>query len=127
MVGEERAFVESKIEIVENLLWRLNIPSQNKLEKILKELQTNQVESPNIDGKAVLNLKELGDRATLISTISAIANTGQEGYLVIGIEDKTWRLLGNLRIPQLKDADKTQKQINQILAERVDPAIKYKL
>lgn len=68
--------------------------SQNKLEKILRDLQTNQVESPNIDGKAILNLKELGDRATLIRHVSAIANTGQEGYLIIGVENKTWRPIG---------------------------------
>lgn len=97
--------------------------SQNKLEKILRNLQANQVESPNIDVKAILNLKELGDRATLIRHVSAIANTGQEGYLIIGVENKTWRPIGLPVGSLLTDSDETQKQINQILAGKIDPAI----
>lgn len=97
--------------------------SQNKFEKILMDLQTNLVESSSIDGKATLNLKEMGDRATLIRHVSAIANTGQEGYLIIGVENKTWNPIGLPADSSLTKSDETQKQINQILAGRIDPPI----
>jgi hypothetical protein len=97
--------------------------SQNKIEKLLRDLQTNQVESPNVDGKITLNLKELGDRATLIRHISAIANSGQEGYLIIGVEDRTWKPVGLPADSSLVNSDETQKQINQILSGRIDPSL----
>lgn len=98
--------------------------SQNKFERLLGDLQRNQVESANVEGKSILNLKELGDRATLIRHISAIANTGQQGYLIIGVEDKTWKPIGIPSGSPLINSDETQKQINQILAEKIDPPIR---
>lgn len=120
MVGETWASVEfeiGKFAMTEKFL------SQNKLDRLLRDLRKNQVESQNIDGKVTLNLKELGDRATLIRHVSAIANTGQDGYIIIGVENKTWNSIGIPSDSLLADPDETQKQINQILTGRIDPPI----
>ena len=123
MVGKERALVESELESPGLFVMAERFISQKKFKKLLRDLQTNHVESQNIDGKATLNLKELGDRATLIRHVSAIANTGQEGYLIIGVEDKTWKPVGLPADSSLVNSDETQKQINQILSGRIDPSV----
>jgi hypothetical protein len=97
--------------------------SQAEIEKMLKSLHLNQTESPNIDGKETLNLKSEGDCATFIRHIAALANTGQKSYLIIGVEDKTWILKGISEDSSLRDADGTQQQMNQILANRLDPSV----
>lgn len=98
-------------------------PSQNKLKTLLQELRSNQTESKNVDGKLDLILETPGDYAYFIRHISALANNRQTGYLIIGVEDKTWDIKGLTEESPLRDADNTQRKMNQILAKRLDPAL----
>ncbi len=97
--------------------------SQAELGKVLKSLRLNQTESPTLEGKEALELKSDGDRATFIRHVAALANTGQKAYFIIGVENKTWMPKGIVEDSPLKDADSTQQQMNQILANRLDPPL----
>lgn len=99
------------------------LPSQKKIEKLIKELQNNQTETPNIDGKLDIALSTSGDKAYFIRHIAALANNLQESYLIIGVEDKTWIVKGLSEDSPLKNPDSTQQTMNQILANRLDPAL----
>jgi len=98
-------------------------PSISEVRKIIEKVQRGNSEFPNIDFKGTLNLKEDGDCATFIHHIAAIANTGQKGYLYIGIEDKTWKKIGIDANSPLRIVDTTQQQMNQILSRRLDPSL----
>jgi hypothetical protein len=95
--------------------------STSAAKKILKKLQREKSEAPNIDAKETLNLKQDGDRATFIRHIAALTNTGKKSYLLIGVEDKTWVLKGIPDDSPLQLVDVVQQQMNQILAKRLDP------
>ena len=66
MVREAWAFVEFEVMSFGLFSMTEKFLSQKKFERLLRDLQINQVESPNTDGKVTLNLKELGDRATYL-------------------------------------------------------------
>jgi hypothetical protein len=97
--------------------------SKKKTEKLLKRIRRSQGEHPSIEVKEALNLKSNGDRATFIRHITALANTDFEGYLLIGIENKTWKLKGIPIDSPLRDSDRTQQQMNQILRSKTDPPL----
>jgi hypothetical protein len=98
-------------------------PSQSEIKKMLENLQRRKTEISTIDAKLTLNLKEDGDCASFIRHIAALANTGQKGYIFIGVEDKTWIPKGIPEDSPLLMVDSTQQQMNQILATRLDPPI----
>jgi hypothetical protein len=97
--------------------------SQSKIERILTNLQLNQTESSTIEGKETLNLKSDGDCAYFVRHAAALANTGQKCYLIVGVENKTWVTRGIAEDSPLRDADSTQQQMNQTLANRLDPPL----
>ncbi len=98
-------------------------PSQPETKKMLEKLQRRKSETSTIDAKETLHLKEDGDCASFIRHIAALANTGQKGYIYIGVEDKTWVPKGIAEDSPLRMVDSTQQQMNQILATRLDPPI----
>ncbi len=99
-----------------------------ELERRLGKLREDKTESSSIDAKANLPLTSTGDKARFIRHIVALANTGKPSYLLIGVEDKTWAIVGIPENSPLFDADATQQQMNQILMGRVDPslAVRYR-
>jgi predicted HTH transcriptional regulator len=97
--------------------------TQYELERKIKMLRFNQTESSNIDAKVTLNLKSDGDCAELIRDIVAFANTGQQCHIIVGIVNKTWVSKGIPEDSPLFDADKTQHQLNQVLANKLDPPL----
>jgi hypothetical protein len=99
------------------------IPSQAEFEALLQRLREQQTESPIIDGKADLPLETEGDRAFFIRHVAALANNAEPSHLIIGIEDKTWDLIGLPEDSPLRDSDLTQRRMNQTLTNRVDPNI----
>jgi hypothetical protein len=99
------------------------IPSQADFEALLQRLREQQTESPVVDGKADLTLETEGDRAFFIRHVAALANNVEPSYLIIGVEDKTWNLVGLPRNSPLHHSDQTQTRLNQILANRLDPNV----
>jgi len=99
------------------------IPSQAEFEALLQRLREQQTESPIVDGKADLPLETEGDRAFFIRHVAALANSVEPSHLIIGVEDKTWDLIGLSEDSPLRDSDLTQRRMNQTLTNRVDPNI----
>jgi len=99
------------------------IPSQAEFEALLQRLREQQTESPIVDGKADLPLETEGDRAFFIRHVAALANNVEPSHLIIGIEDRTWDPIGLSEDSPLRDSDQTQRRMNQILANRLDPNI----
>jgi len=104
------------------------IPSQAEFEASLQRLREQQTESPVVDGKADLPLETEGDRAFFIRHVAALANNVEPSHLIIGIEDRTWKPIGLPENSPLRDSDQTQRRMNQILANRLDPnvSIRYR-
>jgi len=98
-------------------------PSRREIKKLLETLQKNKSETRNIDAKENLNLKTAGDYALFIRHVAALANTGQVSFLLIGVEDKTWIHKGIPYDSPLQSVDTIQQQMNQALANRLDPRI----
>lgn len=98
-------------------------PSLKKTKRLILQLQKKNSEATNIDAKGTLNLNTPGDRAFFIRHVAALANCGGEGFLLIGIEDKTWVPIGIPDNSPLQSVDVTQQQMNQALANRLDPRL----
>ena len=96
-------------------------PSQAEFEALLQRLRTGGTESRTADGKQDLHLCTKGDRAYFIQHVAALANNADPSYMIIGVEDKTWKGIGLPSASPLRSADDTQQQMNQILANRLDP------
>lgn len=90
-------------------------PPESETRKMLRRIQSGRTELSTIDCKETLDLKEVGDHASFIRHIAALANTGQRSHLLIGVEDKTWALKGIADDSSLRAIDGTQQQMNQIL------------
>jgi predicted HTH transcriptional regulator len=99
------------------------IPSQAEFKALLQRLREQQTESPTVDGKADLPLETEGDRAFFIRHVAALANNVEPSHLIIGVEDQTWDLIGLSADSPLRDSDLTQRRMNHILANRLDPNI----
>jgi hypothetical protein len=98
-------------------------PTQTQLQRILRDLRRAKSELAHLDCKETLHLKEAGESAQFIRNIAGLANTGRQAYLLIGIENKSWRVTGIGSGSPLLDCEATQQQMNQILASRIDPPL----
>lgn len=89
---------------------------QYKLEQLI---QKN--EGPKLDFKMMIDLSLDGSKKELAKDVIAIANSrGGRGYLVIGVEDKTKRLVGI-------DRDEiTEERIQQVVANRASPPVEIR-
>jgi hypothetical protein len=100
----------------------VNLP-RTAFEDLLRRLREHKTELPVYDGKADLPLKTDGDRAFFIRHIAALANNSEPSYLIIGVENKTWKPIGLAENSPLRDSDGTQQQMNHILKDKLDPNI----
>jgi len=79
-------------------------------------------EGPKLDFKLIIDVEIESGRKELAKDVCAIANSkGGRGYIIIGIEDKTKKVVG---IDGLKI---TEEQIQQIVTSRTDPPIPISL
>jgi predicted HTH transcriptional regulator len=79
-------------------------------------------EGPKLDFKQTIDLEIESGRKELAKDVCAIANTkGGRGYIIIGIEDKTKRVVG------IGGLDITEEQIQQIVTSRSEPPIPISL
>ncbi|ODM26760.1 transcriptional regulator [Clostridium sp. Bc-iso-3] len=84
-----------------------------KLKRLLKK-----EEGPKIDFKAALNLSTEGEKKELTKDVIAMANSrGGRGYILLGIEDKTKKILG------IDPKGYKEEQIQQIIYNRCDPPV----
>ena len=75
-------------------------------------------EGTKLDFKQKLDLDTESGKKELAKDICAIANSrGGRGYLIIGIEDKTKRIVG------IEGQNITEEQIQQIISTRIEPPI----
>lgn len=83
----------------------------------------NRQEGIKLDFKQKLDLYIESGRKELAKDICALANAkGGRGYIIIGIEDKTKKIIG------IKEEDKfTEEQIQQIISSRCEPPIPISL
>lgn len=82
----------------------------------------SQEEGPKLDFKASLNLQTASGKKELAKDIIAIANSrGGRGYLVIGVEDKTKRIVG------VKPGEYNEERIQQVLTLRCDPPVNIRV
>ena len=103
--------------------------TQIEFEKLIYDLQSLKTELTNLDCKEDLALKALGDKASFIRDVAALANNVNESYLIIGIQDKTWKEIGLIASSPLLDPDRTQSRMNQIIENKLDPqlSIRYQV
>lgn len=88
-----------------------------KLTKILR-----MQENPKLDFKRQLELKTESSKKEFVKDICAIANSrGGRGYLVVGVEDKTKRIVG------VNKKDLNEEKIQQIVSSRCEPPIPISL
>jgi hypothetical protein len=80
------------------------------------ELINKAEEGPLLDYKEDLLLQNDGDKAGFVKDVIALANSGGNTHLIIGVEDGTGKLVG-LKTPH------TAEQMNQILKDKCDPPI----
>lgn len=73
-------------------------------------------EGPTLDYKEDLLLDKDGDKAEFVKDVIALANSGEIAHILLGVEDKTGRLVGF-------KTHHTAEQINQILKDKCDPPI----
>lgn len=79
-------------------------------------------EGPKLDFKQCINVENDSGRKELAKDICAIANSrGGRGYLIIGIEDKTKRIVG------ISEVNFSEEKIQQIVSSRIDPPIPVSL
>ncbi|ALU36066.1 helix-turn-helix domain-containing protein [Clostridium autoethanogenum] len=80
-----------------------------------------KMEGPKLDFKQLLNIETDSGRKELAKDICAIANSrGGRGYIIIGIEDKTKKIVG-------VDRNFSEEQIQQIISSRIEPPIPISL
>lgn len=86
-------------------------------EKKLKGLLKRE-ENPKLDFKLKLDLSTESGKKELAKDICAMANTrGGRGYIVVGVEDKTKRIVG------IQYGDLKEESIQQIVSSRCEPPI----
>lgn len=79
-------------------------------------------EGPKLDFKLRIDIDTESGRKELTKDIIAIGNSrGGRGYLIIGVEDKTKRLVG------VEDLSLGEEQIQQIISSRCEPPIPISL
>lgn len=82
------------------------------------ETLINKYENPKLDFKQKLDLYSESGKKELAKDVCAIANSrGGRGYIVIGVEDKTKRIIG------IEGNDYKEEQIMQIVSSRCEPPI----
>lgn len=82
----------------------------------------SQKEGPKLDFKAKLNLKTASGKKELAKDIIAIANSqGGRGYLIIGVEDKTKKIIG------VTPGTYDEERIQQVLTLRCDPPVNIRV
>ena len=82
----------------------------------LKRIIDVQDEGPSLDYKEDLVLEKDGDKAEFIKDIVSLANSSKLSHIVIGVEDKTRKLVG-------LNTTHTAEQLNDILKNKCDPPI----
>ncbi|APM38145.1 AlbA family DNA-binding domain-containing protein [Clostridium kluyveri] len=81
-----------------------------------------KIEGPKLDFKQCINIDSDGGKKELAKDVCAIANSrGGRGYLIIGVEDKTKKILG------IGEANFDEEKIQQIISSRIDPPIPISL
>ncbi|MFL0196651.1 helix-turn-helix domain-containing protein [Clostridium sp. WILCCON 0269] len=81
-----------------------------------------KIEGPKLDFKQCINVDNDSGRKELAKDVCAIANSrGGRGYLIIGVEDKTKRILG------IGKTNFNEEKIQQIISSRIDPPIPISL
>lgn len=86
---------------------------KKKLMNLLKK-----IEGPKLDFKQSIQMETDSGRKELAKDICAIANSkGGRGYLIIGIEDKTKKIIG------VQDLEFNEEKIQQIISSRIDPPV----
>jgi predicted HTH transcriptional regulator len=79
-------------------------------------------EGPKLDFKELIDVEIESGRKELAKDVCAIANSkGGRGYIIIGIEDKTKKVVG------IDNLDITEEQIQQIVTSRSEPPIPISL
>ncbi|HBC96830.1 MAG TPA: ATP-binding protein [Clostridium sp.] len=79
-------------------------------------------EGPKLDFKQCINIGNDSGRKELAKDVCAIANSrGSRGYLIIGVEDKSKRVVG------VDEIDFSEEKIQQIISSRIDPPIPVSL
>lgn len=79
-------------------------------------------EGPKLDFKRIIDVQYESGRKELAKDICAIANSrGGRGYLVIGVEDKTKKIVG------IGDTELQEEQLQQIVSMRCEPPIPISL
>jgi len=79
-------------------------------------------EGPKLDFKQIVDIVTETGRKELAKDVCAIANSkGGRGYIILGIEDKTKRIIG------IDDLDISEEQIQQIITSRSEPPIPISL
>jgi predicted HTH transcriptional regulator len=86
-----------------------------EVERIIK----NEDESPSLDYKEDLVLDQEGDKAEFVKDVVALANSSKVAHIIIGLEDKTRKLVG-------RKTPHTAEQLNDLLKNRCDPPISLK-
>jgi predicted HTH transcriptional regulator len=82
------------------------------------EILTKRDEGTKLDFKQKIELELESGRKELAKDVCAIANSrGGRGYIVIGIEDKTKRIVG------MEGKTYTEEQVQQIISSRCEPPI----
>jgi predicted HTH transcriptional regulator len=89
--------------------------NKEEIERIIK----NEDEGSSLDYKEDLVLDKEGDKAEFVKDVVALANSSEVAHIIIGVEDKTRKLVGQ------KTSHKAE-QLNDILKNRCDPPISLK-
>lgn len=81
-----------------------------------------KIEGPKLDFKQYIQIDTDSGRKELAKDICAIANSkGGRGYLIIGVEDKTKRVIG------IGDLELSEEKMQQIISSRIEPPIPISL
>lgn len=87
------------------------------LVKLMKQIRTVKQEFKTLDAKAELDLRQDGSKIDFAKDVIAMANNAVPSYLLIGLEDKTFKDMGKLVFHH------TKNDLNQTLADKIDPPI----
>lgn len=80
-----------------------------------------KMEGPKLDFKQLMNIDNDSGRRELAKDVCAIANSrGGRGYIIIGIEDKTKKIIG-------VDKNFSEEKIQQIISSRIEPPVPISL
>jgi hypothetical protein len=83
----------------------------------IRQIIEKEGEGPTLDYKEDLPLETDGDKAQFVKDAISLANSGQKAYIITGVEDGTWKLVG------IKTHHKAE-QLNQILKDKSDPPLR---